>query len=268
MSFSLLSWNIMDHGPIRNTFGDQIVCYIKENMADIVCLQEARIDSDIINRTRAIGSYDAVVPQRHSMYDGLPNTNVILTTHEIVGHGEHYFNLHADRVKNRIGDMDTGFYIWSDIRIKDHIIRIYNCHFKLIGVGIKERIKSLKHIAHHVSGFKGPVIICGDMNTLVPRSGFIRLLMRWFHKIEKQSMVINGVHCYKEERVIFSQEAQRNGFTDALPIDHATWAIPYTSFELFKMKSDWMLYRRFTSVKAHTGPYISDHRPVHSICTI
>lgn len=264
MSFSLLSWNIMDHGPFRNTFGDRVVWYTKEHAADIMCIQEARVDSDLIKRVREIKKYDAVIPQKHSVYGGLPNTNVILTTHEIVDHGEYHFNTPEDHIENKLKDKDTGFYVWADIRIEDTVVRVYNCHLKVIGVGIKERLKSLKHITKHAALFNGPTIICGDMNSLIPRSGIFRFFIKWFHNIKRQSMIVDGKYKLRDERVFFSEEAGKHGFADALPIKKATWAIPYTSFELFKMKLDWMLNKGFAKAEAHMGPYISDHRPVHA----
>jgi endonuclease/exonuclease/phosphatase family metal-dependent hydrolase len=161
---------------------DHITDFLRQNNADIICLQEVRLNKrqifDIKNTKLSQVSHMQLA---HTSYAGGPLT---MTRFPIVNMGE-------IRFKNS-GNM----IIFSDILINNDTIRVYNCHLqsyrlqkaeintidsmpfdnhqkakeRILELSLKFRDALIKRaeqaatLREHINGSRYPVIVCGDFN--------------------------------------------------------------------------------------------------------
>lgn len=264
--FSVLSWNLMGRSgtawwipslwPIPFT---KIVRYIEEHEADVVCLQEFPLeDSDSkLELLRKIGYEVHVGPSFHT-----PRSSAVLTLtkHRTSALGEQIYTL-PPGMGGPLVDEDSRV-LWFDCTIGEKTVRIYACHFAIRGLGIRERLWVLDQVLEHAKGTTLPTVICGDMNTVVPKSGWRRKVAYYGHKILDESQVVDGKMYNGAEAELFNKRAEAAGFRETFPIDTPTWALPYTSIEYTSLKLDWVLTKGLEVRSKTMGPYITDHRPV------
>lgn len=168
----LLSYNIgaYDYGAKGNTreqTADQIVGFIREQDAEVVCLQEFSI-SDTLTLNETYPQY----PYHHfQLFKEAPYLagNLTLSKYPILSKGEVIFENTGNKC------------IYSDILANGHKFRVYNCHLesyrisftslvKLIGVGEKLKNATIKRsdqvdrIVENSKKSPYPSIICGDFN--------------------------------------------------------------------------------------------------------
>jgi endonuclease/exonuclease/phosphatase family metal-dependent hydrolase len=148
------------------------------------------------------------------------------------------------------------------------MVRIYNCHLPIRKIGVEDRLKMIKKIIDHSDGHKGPTIICGDMNTTVPRSGLGRVLVDIIHRPPKSKQFISGKYYTKDERFCFNELVEKYGYKELLDLNIPTWVLPKTRIEYPRLKLDWFLTRDIETELLAIGPYISDHRPILAKCYI
>lgn len=266
--FSLLSWNIM-HGRFIGNIHDAVRGYLDKLNPDIICLQET--PGRIRRILHPIRTRHLVIPKHFTaIREGPRNHNIIASNFTITASGEIGIPHRANRLKNFIGQRDASFATWADISFKGTTVRVYNCHLKTIGAGIGDRLKAIQKIFAHSLSLKGPVFVCGDMNTTLPRIKFIRHLIKFWHRNPSRASMVDGKEWIEDEKFIFYQLARKYGFREALDLDTPTWGIPYSESieQLFNLKLDWMLVRDMSEVRARLGPLISDHRPIYATCKI
>ncbi|MFA6365149.1 MAG: endonuclease/exonuclease/phosphatase family protein [Candidatus Paceibacterota bacterium] len=248
MNFSILDWNIQGTKYYTSTNLKKIIPYLEKSKADIFCLQEAQELREKIQIFSKLREFNRVFSK------DVHNRNIILSKFPIISSGELIFPQFKRTPLERA--------LWADIEIEGKIIRIYNCHFEIVGVGPKERINQLKFVLEHSKQYREPVIICGDMNTTIPSFGIKRKIVQWFHKESNESLLLDGKHFYSDERYVFFDVAKQEGFCEAIDILKTTWCIPPFGWEIFKLKLDWFLVRGIKMPNIHLGNYISDHRSV------
>lgn len=152
---------------------------------------------------------------------------------------------------------------WVEYKVNNTRLRIYNCQLQIRGIGIKERLAILEKIMTHSKSLKYPVVVCGDMNTTITKSGIGRKFIQFIHNEPSTSMYDEYLKCMDcDERVYFSKAAAKYGFQDVVPLNTTTWALPYTSLELFDLKLDWFFVKNIQYQRYELGPYITDHRPI------
>lgn len=266
--FSLISWNIMQ-GRLFGSIQAAVRAHLRKLNPDIVCLQESpgRIRRFLHPRRKR----HLVIPAHFTMVGEEPhNQNIIASTYAVSGHGEIGVPHHANRLKNLLGQRDASFSTWADINCSGTVARIYNCHLKVVGAGIGDRLRAIQSVFVHSLAFQGPVCICGDMNTTLPKPKMIRALIRLWHRHPEHASMVDGKEWEEDEKFIFYQLARKYGFREALDLNTPTWGLPYSGFveSFFNLKLDWMLVRGIKEIHAQLGPYISDHRPVFARCTI
>jgi len=264
--FSVLSWNVQGIRTYARTDFQKAIPGIDNSEADIICLQEVPFAFEKIKLLKKKNKYCSVISKynRNPCEDTSPlryNHNVILTKYPMLQSGEIIF---SSKIKSILFENA----IWSDIKINKQKIRVYNCHFRISGVGIKERIWQLRQVIMHASAWKHPVIICGDMNTTIPQEGLSRKVVQLVHSNPGESIKLNGAYFRKDERFAFNAEAKRHGFNELLSLDKATWALPGTSWEIFGLKLDWFLAKKIKRIKSAYGKYISDHRAITVKCEL
>lgn len=161
---------------------DHITNFLRQNNADIICLQEVRL-----NKRQIFDIKNTKLPQvshlqlAHNSFAGGPLT---MTRFPIVNMGE-------IRFKNS-GNM----IIFTDILLNTDTVRVYNCHLqsyrlqkaeintidsinldnqqktkeKILELGVKfkdaliKRAEQAATLREHINGSRYPVIVCGDFN--------------------------------------------------------------------------------------------------------
>ncbi|MBQ3977263.1 MAG: endonuclease/exonuclease/phosphatase family protein [Bacteroidales bacterium] len=115
----------------RKACMDSVVRFIKETDADIVCLQEVDLD----------GEYDVSkfikdhFPEYQSGYFMFINKegaygNVTLSRYPITGKGRLQF------------EKSSNLAIYTDLKIGDQVLRVYNCHFESYNISLTNLVKS------------------------------------------------------------------------------------------------------------------------------
>jgi endonuclease/exonuclease/phosphatase (EEP) superfamily protein YafD len=155
----------------------------------------------------------------------------------------------------------AGQVLWTDLKMGRKTLRIYNCHLAVFGIGMEDRAGMLSDIAKHANKFAGPVVICGDMNTMMPelRPGW------WVVKAWARSPYPGpktSKYTWQGEKYYFYDTARKYGFSEVLGIEDQTWRLPIAKHNLWRAKLDWMLYRDLTPVEHKLGPWIGDHRGI------
>ncbi len=267
-TFSVLSWNLMGRSgtawwipslwPVSFA---KIFAYLRKHQADVVCLQEFPLEEyeEKLKQLEALG-YRVLLGESFKT----PRSSAVLTLtrHTVGAHGENIYVLPQD-MGNQFVDEDSRV-LWFDCVVGEKTVRIYACHFAIRGLGIRERLWVLDRVLEHAKGTKLPTIICGDMNTVVPKKGWRRWVALHGHKIEVASQMIDGKMYEGAETELFAKYAEAAGFLETFPLGQPTWALPYTSIEYTRLKLDWVFTKGLEIKSASMGPYITDHRPVHA----
>jgi len=235
------------------TKAPKILPVMSDCPADIFCFQEAGEVKKALSQFSQLHNFSRVDAQAN-------NNNLILSRFPVLQSGEITFpNYGKARFEN---------CLWVDLKTGDKKIRIYNCHFGIIGVGPRQRAEQLEIVVKHALAANCPVIICGDLNTTIPNTGMKRTLTRIFHREPLTSMVIEDKAFDSDERYPFAALAEKWGFKEAADLSQSTWCvIPFGfAFEIFKLKLDWFLTHGLQVKTVSLGSYISDHRSILVSC--
>jgi endonuclease/exonuclease/phosphatase family metal-dependent hydrolase len=255
MTFSVLDWNIQGKKYYTHTSFKKIQPALEKIAADIICLQEGETIIDKLPYFKKMHKYNYVFSFEDE--DGI---NVILSKFKIIKHGQINCPSFLDKT--------SGEVIWADLEIGKQILKIYNCHFEIDGLGPKERVAALEFILAAAKKHSGPTIICGDFNTTVPPAGFGRRFIQWFHKEPSNSLLIGNEDYLRDERYSFIKIIEAAGYQERTDISKTTWSAFSIRWEIFNLKLDWFFVRGLKASKAILGKYISDHRSVLVKCKL
>lgn len=229
---------------------------VNQTGADVVCLQEVT-SRWFIKRVHKINGHTAVSTFPEKMLAWLRGRNATFSRYQVKDCGE----LKYDRVVNARRSHLAGQVLWTDLAIGRKTMRIYNCHLAVFGIGMEDRAGMLSDIARHAKNFSGPVIICGDMNTLTPelRPGWwlAKAWARFPYPGPKAAK-----YAWLGEKYYFYDTAKKHGFEEMLGMDQQTWRLPFSRSNMWKPKLDWMLYRGMKAIDYQLGPWIGDHRGI------
>jgi endonuclease/exonuclease/phosphatase family metal-dependent hydrolase len=183
--------------------------------------------------------------------------NVILTKFPIIKSGEFLFEK-----SKKIGfDPFAGKAFWVEVKFGTSRLKIYNCHFSPFGQGIEDRSNMLKLIIRDAIKFVGSVVICGDMNTVIPSNKIYRKFTRIWNKFPLPRPDILGDFANANEKYFFIKTANGLGFNEIADIQENTWKMLFIGKKM-QMKLDWMLYRKLKPKSYKLGPWIGDHRSI------
>lgn len=255
MNFSVLDWNIQGKKYYTRTSLKKIKPVLEESEADIFCLQEGREVVDKIKDFAELQKFNYVFS--HEDVDG---TNIIISRFPIVSSG----TIIPPSFLNKL----SGKALWADLKINGRILKIYNCHFGIIGLGPRERAAALKYILADAGKYSMPTIICGDLNTTIPAAGFKRKIVQWFHEEINESMETGGDNPHHDERHYLLDLIRQEKFREVTDSSKSTWVISPLNWEIFSLKLDWFMVRNLETTNVVLGKYISDHRSIFAQCTI
>lgn len=248
MNFSVLNWNIEGSKYYTSTKLRKVIPHLEKSTADIFCLQEAQELREKIILSDKFSNFNYAFPKNKE------DRNIILSKFPIINSGEISFPVTIYSVLEKA--------IWADIKINEELIRIYNCHLEIVGIGPKQRLEQLNFILEDAKQHQGPVIVCGDMNTTIPAAGYGRKFIKWFHKVASDNLITDQEYLHLDERHFFLKKAELAGFKDAVNLHDSTWCLMPLRWEIFKLKLDWFLIRNIEKPEVSLGKYVSDHRSI------
>jgi len=152
--------------------------------------------------------------------------------------------------------------LWAKIKKEDTTFLAYSCHFRVADQGMLERKKMISEIAENSRRFPGPVIICGDMNTVIPDKKSHRGIVRLWHRFPNPDSKEFGDLAERNERYFFLDTVHKYGYEELGDMTKNTWRDVFTGRELFDLKLDWMLYRNCKGVSSCLGDWIGDHKAI------
>lgn len=240
----------------------RVVSLVNSYRPDIFCLQEITGHS-VADRIQSLTGYDYVISERVDTHFPLMFKhfyNVTFSRLPIKKTGNLLFKVWG---KSKKKDFTTNI-LWTDIHlVSGSRVRVYNCHFTSRRLGMIERKEILLEVIKHADKTAGSVIICGDMNTMIPGLRKYRKLLKVFHKIPTPDPKVLGDYAYKDERHHFLDIAHKSGYEETADIKYSTWCIPFTGVQAFNVKLDWLLYKGLDKVNYRLGPWIGDHRSIY-----
>lgn len=236
----------------------KLIKFINEQQADIYCLQEIR-GQRVAKKISQKTSYPFLLSESTTAMYRYKMHNLFLTKLKILKSG-HLLFLKPRKVR---GSSSAGLSFWATLKKDSKKFRIYNCHLSVAGVHPQERLKLLQKIIKHSQKFNGPVIICGDMNTVLPDKPRNIRIVKWFTKTPlTKDELIQFKRERKNEAHDFYALAKKLGFAEAAELHKNTWVLPFTRWELFGLKLDWMLYKGLVKHNHTVGKPIGDHKAI------
>lgn len=230
---------------------------LQKEQADIYCLQEVT-SIRFVNRLNKIVGYSIAVSNPTKTVKIFNFYNVILSKYPILESGELLF----EEKLNRRRRIFKGKAFWTVLEVGNIKIKIYNCHLNLFRQGVEERAEILTKIMTDSKKFKGPVIICGDMNTGVPKDKPYRKIIKVWSKYPMPSKDNIGDYASVNEKFYFLNTAKKYNFSELSDINQNTWRMPVILSRKMQLKLDWMLYNKLKPIGCRFGPWIGDHRSI------
>ncbi len=255
---SILSWNVQGKKNFTGytSFG-KIKSHLVSSKFDILILQEFPDAKNLIGNIDEFRGFNTFIPELNSKSlfkkEGC-NNNVVISKYPIIDSYEISFSeLNSRAILENCSVVD--------IKIADKVLRVYSCHFGIFKVGISTRLKQLEKVLSDSLNHKGPTIICGDLNSTIPKHYWNRKIIRAWHQEPKKEMVIGGQFFQGDERELFNQKLNEASFREVFDLYTPTWS-PFKSkvWEMFKLKLDWLAVRDMAVLDSKLGEYVSDHK--------
>ena len=257
----LFSWNLGDLLRSTRVKRQKLFAYIQRIHADILCLQEYPDAHVTLEELQHAANVSRVVPKGNGRH-ALSNDTVLLSNYPIVEQGE---IVHGPDLPLTSWHRASS---WATYQIGPRRLRVYGCHFEITGCGFMERRAMLERVIAHADTAGMPTVICGDMNTTIPKAGVGRRIVQHIHEIPSRALLVDGVLVREDERVGFAALAASHGFQEVFDLAQSTWVLPRTTWEVLGLKLDWFLVRGIEAEPVAVGPYITDHRPLFVRCWV
>jgi len=229
---------------------------MRETQADVVCLQEVT-SQWFVKKVNKLSKHEVVITKPERALAVLAMRNATLSRLPLWTSGELKYERLTRKRKNPL----AGQVLWADVKSGKTLVRIYNCHMAVFGIGMEDRAEMLSDIAKHAKKFTGPVVICGDMNTMMPERRPAWWVAKIWGRFPNPSSEVSDYQ-HLGEKYYFKDMALKHGFTEMGNIDRQTWRMPFLRWGFWQPKLDWMMYKGLSPVDYKLGPWIGDHRGV------
>ena len=178
-TLKVISYNVglFAHGPSgidRPVLADSVSRWMRDQHADIICLQEFWLPQDE-PMDRWLGRHFPGYKAEYYAFQGAKGQfgNVTLSRRAVTGKGVTHF------------EKSTNLALWTDVRLDSSTVRIYNCHFESYNISlpnlimkdgaveeterkmrrsITERPKQVAEVLHGVDNAQVRSIVLGDFN--------------------------------------------------------------------------------------------------------
>jgi endonuclease/exonuclease/phosphatase family metal-dependent hydrolase len=260
-NFSIVTWNIQGEANITGyTFPKKIRPHLEKLTADIIALQECCNPVELCGNTRVLNNYTLLASKKNndkSRYPFAFNDNVILTKHPVVD----FLDMPLPELDGKRPPVEN--CLRADISVYGTIVRVYNCHFPIFRVGPTVRLKLLEHIFTDSQAHNGPIVVCGDLNTTIPKPGIGRAIVRAWHQEPARDLIVEGTTITTDEPTAIYQTIKKYGFVESLKPGTVTWSPVKSKFwEPGKLKLDWCMTKGLRAEDITLSDYVSDHRAI------
>jgi endonuclease/exonuclease/phosphatase family metal-dependent hydrolase len=242
----------------QNTFASLLPGKIKHVLLrqspDIVCMQEIKGKKIPLLLKRLKYPY-IIFSSKTKSVSLIGIQTIIASRYPIVENGEVKFN---EKLKKGIMPFQSKA-LFGVIQIHSKKVVVYSCHINAFGETLNSRRNMLMKTLIHAIEYHLPAIVCGDMNTVIPKKRPYRFLFRIANKIHAPSVWQYGSFARQNEEQYFSQTSHLFNFTDVIGINFPTFRIPGVSI---RQKLDWMLYHDIHCSRSELTPWIGDHRGI------
>jgi len=137
-TLKVVSYNVglfahADMGQDRADLADSVSAYLMRQDADLICLQEFYLPSTI-NLDRWLHQHFPGYKAEYYVLTGKSGHagNLTLSRRPVVGRGKEVF------------EKSTNMAIWTDVRLDNSTVRIYNCHFESYNISLGRLVKGLR----------------------------------------------------------------------------------------------------------------------------
>mmetsp|Transcript_18331 Transcript_18331/g.43105 ORF Transcript_18331/g.43105 Transcript_18331/m.43105 type:complete len:321 (+) Transcript_18331:35-997(+) len=267
---------------------DGIISYLRTLDPDIVLLQECDLACDRTAK-RNIADYIAAAlemkvcwasefeelasPLRTArLAGGGSHGNAVLTKFEVLSHGAFRHTQCFDWTRSKTQPRTGGrVVVWCDVQIPEtgSILRCYSAHLENF-CGALQRVEQFSEILKHARHHEGPVIIGGDLNTLM--HGVIRFLPMFYPSDDflryqslgqseaawwRRNVLTNCTEvAAKYPRLKCLEGLGADGYSDPFDDERDTTVNNW----IWKAKLDWLLSKGLASeLWGKGGDGLSDH---------
>src|SRR3990167_3868404 len=137
---------------------------IIKHQPDICCLQEVTGEA-LAEKIKINTNFKYLLSKTfYTLFPRIKFHNAIFTNLPVLKQGEKYWLKKRGARINRF----AGIALWAVIKKGSTKFLLYNCHFNVTGQGMEDRKEMVVDIVNQACKFNCPVIICGDMNTVIP----------------------------------------------------------------------------------------------------
>ena len=193
-SLKVISYNVGlfvhgDNVQDRTQLADSVSAYLMRQDADIICLQEFYLPSEI-NMDRWLHKHFPGYKAEYYVLTGKSGHagNLTLSRRPVVARGKEVF------------EKSTNMAIWTDVKLDNSTVRIYNCHFESYNISlgrlvkglsddafreetglkmrrsIRERPRQVAHVLQSVNSAPVRSLVVGDFNDTPLSYTYFRLL--------------------------------------------------------------------------------------------
>ncbi len=193
-SLKVISYNVGlfvhgDSAQDRAQLADSVSAYLMRQDADIICLQEFYLPSEM-NLDRWLGKHFPGYKAEYYVLTGKSGHagNLTLSRRPVVARGKEVF------------EKSTNMAIWTDVKLDNSTVRIYNCHFESYNISlgrlvkgfrddafreetglkmrrsIRERPRQVAHVLQSVNAASVRSLVLGDFNDTPLSYTYFRLL--------------------------------------------------------------------------------------------
>lgn len=193
-SLKVISYNVGlfvhgDSAQDRTQLADSVSSYLMRQDADVICLQEFYLPSEI-NLDRWLHQHFPGYKAEYYVLTGKSGHagNLTLSRRPVVARGKEVF------------EKSTNMAIWTDVKLDNSTVRIYNCHFESYNISlgrlvkglsddafreetglkmrrsIRERPRQVAHVLQSVNSAPVRSLVVGDFNDTPLSYTYFRLL--------------------------------------------------------------------------------------------
>ena len=136
-TLKVISYNVglFAHGPegvSRTALADSVSRYLRAQKADIICLQEFYLPSGVPKDLWFLTHFPGYHAEYY-LYTGKKGRagNVTLTRKHVKDKGKLVF------------DRSTNMALWTDVKLDNGVLRLYNCHFESYNISLPALVKGI-----------------------------------------------------------------------------------------------------------------------------
>lgn len=224
----------------RTVLADSVSAYLMRQGADVICLQEFYLPSDV-NMDRWLQKHFPGYKAEYYVFPGTRGAfgNVTLSRRAVAGKGKINF------------ERSTNLALWTDVKLDSSAFRLYNCHFESYNISLSNLVKKDGAVEETERKMR---------RSITERPKQVVEVMRGVDKAPLQSLVLgdfnDGPLSYTYFRLL---RGRHDSFAKAGRGFGATYRALWPLLRI-----DYILYPRGLQAVSYQIPHVdySDHYPI------